>query len=163
MAELTDQGSACGDDRADGLHVRLFCIAFCNDADICFVSIGVCFLPEIISPYSHLMYQRMDAIRELGNMCVLYVESVYVREDYRQLGLFRMCIDVLREMCGDCIMWLNMEPTAGAELRDEYSYFPNYTVSELGQVSLNASIAERLGFTIDPDTWRRQAEVPSKK
>ena len=117
------------------------------------------FSDEKQDEYSQLMYQRMDAIRELGNICVLYVESVYVRADYRQLGLFRMCIDVLRKMCGDCIMWLNMEPTAGAELRDEYSYFPNYTISELGQVSLNASIAERLGFTIDPDTWRRQAEV----
>lgn len=117
------------------------------------------FSDEKQDEYSQLMYQRMDAIRNLGSMGVLYIESIYVREDYRQLGLFRLCIDVLRKTCGDCIMWLNMEPTAGAELTDEYSYFPNYTVSELGQISLNASIAERVGFTIDPDTWRRQAEV----
>ena len=109
--------------------------------------------------YRELMYKRMDAIRGLGQMGVLYIESVYVREDYRQLGLFRMCIDVLRKICGDCIMWLNMEPTAGDELNNECGYFPSYTVSELGQVSLNAAIAEKLGFTVDPDTWHRQAEV----
>jgi hypothetical protein len=32
---------------------------------------------------------------------------------------------------------------------------PIYTTSELGQLNLNASIAEHLGFFVDPDTWHR--------
>lgn len=106
-----------------------------------------------------LMCQRMDELKPLGDTTVLYVESVYVREDFRQKGILRMLIDFLKKTCGDCVMWLNMEPTTGIELTSEFGHVPAYTVSELGQVSMNASIAERLGFTVDSDTWHRQAEV----
>ena len=106
-----------------------------------------------------LMCQRMDELKPFGNTTVLYIESVYVREDFRQKGILRMLIDFLKKTCGDCVMWLNMEPTTGVELTSEFGHIPAYTVSELGQVSMNASIAERLGFTVDSDTWHRQAEV----
>ncbi|MDO4976683.1 MAG: helix-turn-helix transcriptional regulator [Eubacteriales bacterium] len=110
--------------------------------------------------YMDLMVKRMDEIRACGQEDnILYIESGYVREDYRQIGIFHMYIDLLREIFGDCILWLNMEPTSGGELTTEYRYIPSYTVSELGQLSLNASIAERSGFTVDPDTWHRQSDI----
>lgn len=109
--------------------------------------------------YMMPMFQRMDKLKKLNECLILYIESVYVREDYRQIGLFRMCLDVLRKMYGDCILWLNMEPTAGAELSRECGYFAHYTISELGQINMNASIAERLGFTVDSRIWKKQADV----
>ena len=52
-----------------------------------------------------------------------------------------------------------MEKYHGSKINNEYTCLPAYTVSELGQLSLNASIAEKLGFTIDADPWHRQAQV----
>lgn len=110
--------------------------------------------------YCDKMVKRMDALRQSGeDRPILYIESVYVREDCRRNGIFRMYIDFLKAMAEGCIMWLNMEPTSGAELEEEYVQVPVYSVSELGQLSMNASIAEKVGFTVDPDTWHRQAEA----
>lgn len=110
--------------------------------------------------YYNKMFARMDELRQTGpGRPILYVESAYVREDCRQNGLFRMYIDFLKMTCDGCIIWLNMEPTAGSELEREAGYLPNYTISDLGQISLNASIAERLGFTVDPDAWHINATV----
>ena len=110
--------------------------------------------------YKQKMYARMDDLRQTGQgRPILYVESAYVREDCRQNGIFRMYIDLLRMTFEGCIIGLNMEPTAGSELEREGGYMPNYTISDLGQISLNASIAERLGFTVDPNTRRINATV----
>lgn len=110
--------------------------------------------------YRTEMFKRMDAIRETGqNRTVFYVESIYVREDCRRNGILRMYIDILKDMQDGCIIWMNMEPTSGYELENEYTCTSTYTVSELGQLSLNASIAEKLGFTVDPEPWHRQAET----
>ena len=111
--------------------------------------------------YLHLMYERMDELRESGeDRFILYVESIFVREDCRRKGICRMYFDLLRKMSKkDPILWVNMEPTAGGELDREYDYFPTYTISDIGQLNLNASISEHLGFTVDPDTWHRQSEV----
>ena len=110
--------------------------------------------------YENKMFTRMDELRQTGpGRPILYVESAYVREDCRQNGLFRMYIDLLKMTCDGCIIWLNMEPTAGSELEREGGYLPNYTISDIGQISLNASIAEKLGFTVDPDTWHINASV----
>lgn len=98
----------------------------------------------------------MRRIHELGSVGVAFIESVYVREDFRRHGIFRMCLDLLRRTCPDSILWLNMEPNSGEQLQGAPQ---TYTVSELGQLNLNASIAERLGFTVDPDTWHLQAET----
>ena len=107
--------------------------------------------------YRHAMLTRMDELRRHADMPVLYITSVYVRDDCRRGGLFRMLIDALKLLFGECVMWLNMEPTEGEELSAEYTVEPCYTVAEVGQMELNAAIAERVGFTIDPDTWHRQA------
>ena len=111
--------------------------------------------------YLPLMCERMDELRESGeDRFILYVESIFVREDCRRKGICRMYFDLLRKMSKkDPIFWVNMEPTAGGELDREYDYFPTYTISDIGQLNLNASIAEHLGFTVDPDTWHRQSEV----
>ena len=105
------------------------------------------------------MLQRMDELREAGeDQVVFYIENSYVREDCRQNGIFRLMVDVLKGMADSAMIWLSLEPTSGAELSSEYSYHAAYQASELGQINLNASIAEHLGFTIDSTTVDRQAE-----
>lgn len=105
------------------------------------------------------MLQRMDELRGAGeDRIIFYVESSYVREDCRRNGIFRMMIDVLKKINPSSIIWLSLEPTSGDELNSEYTYHATYRASELGQINLNASIAEHLGFTIDSKTVNRQAE-----
>ena len=109
--------------------------------------------------YRTKMLQRMDQLRAAGEMrTIFYIENAYVQEDCRRNGIFRMMLDVLKKLSGNAIIWLNLEPTSGDELSTEYSYMPAYKSSELGQLNMNASIAERLGFTIDAVTADRQAE-----
>ena len=106
------------------------------------------------------MVKRMDEIRAAGEKRpILYIESVYVCKEYRQRGIFRMYIDLLKAMCPGCVMWLILEPTSGAELHDSYNGFPMYTISELGQLNMNAAIAEKVGFRIDPSTCVRQTKT----
>lgn len=110
--------------------------------------------------YKEKMYARMDSLRQTGEQRpILYVESAYIREDCRRKGIFRMYIDFLKDMHDGCVIWLNMEPTSGSELNREAGYLPNYTISDLGQISLNASIAERLGFKVDPNVWHINTTV----
>ena len=109
--------------------------------------------------FQHKMLQRMDELRRAGeNRIIFYVENAYVREDCRRIGIFRMMIDVLKKLSASPIIWLSLEPTSGAELSTEYSYHATYEASELGQINLNASIAEHFGFTVDSKTVDRQAE-----
>lgn len=105
------------------------------------------------------MLQRMDELRRAGeNRIIFYAENSYVREDCRHNGILRLMVDVLKKLNGSSIIWLSLEPTSGAELSTEYTYHAAYEASELGQINLNASIAEHLGFTIDSKTVDRQAE-----
>ena len=107
--------------------------------------------------YQEKMYQRMDELRKAGeNRIIFYVENAYVREDCRQNGILRMMIDVLKKKDPGCIIRLSLEPTSGDELSSEYSYFPAYEAADIGQIHLNASIAEHLGFMIDEKTVERQ-------
>ena len=103
--------------------------------------------------YEDKMVNRMDELRGAGEGRVIYyVESAYVREDCRRNGIFRMMIDTLKMLSPGAMIWLSLEPTSGAELSSEYAYHATYAASELGQFSLNASIAEHVGFSIDPVT-----------
>ena len=107
--------------------------------------------------YRQKMLERMDKLRQTGeDRIIFYVESAYVREDCRQNGIFRMMIDVLKKIGENPLIWLSLEPTSGAELGSEYDYFATYQASDVGQINLNASIAEHLGFTIDAKTVNRQ-------
>lgn len=107
--------------------------------------------------YKDQMYQRMDELRKAGeNRIIFYVENAYVREDCRRNGILRMMIDVLKKTDNGCIIRLSLEPTSGDELNSEYSYFPTYEAADIGQIHLNASIAEHLGFMIDEKTVERQ-------
>ena len=109
--------------------------------------------------YRQELLKRMDALRSTGeNRALFYVENAYVREDCRKNGIFRMMIDVLKKLGKEPMIWLSLEPTSGSELNQEYSYHPRYEASELGQIHLNASIAEHLGFFIDSATEDRQTE-----
>ncbi len=104
--------------------------------------------------------QRMDALRALGNMPVIMIESVYIREDCRRHGLFRLCLDLIKLLSPDNrILWLNLEPTSGEEMFTEAGYFPNYSNSDLGQISMNAAIAEKMGFTVDSKIDKREVEL----
>ena len=105
------------------------------------------------------MYKRMDALRATGeDRIIFYVETAYVQEDCRRKGIFRMMMDVLKRESPTPMIWLSLEPTSGEELSGEYAYHSSYEASELGQINLNASIAEHLGFVIDTKTVSRQAE-----
>lgn len=109
--------------------------------------------------YKEKMYQRMDELRKAGeNRIIFYVEMAYVREDCRQNGIMRMMVDVLKKTDPGCIIRLSLEPTSGDELSSEFSYFPMYEAADIGQINLNASIAEHLGFTIDEKTVERQTQ-----
>lgn len=105
-----------------------------------------------------LMVQRMDALRPVWGKLVFFVESLYVMEDCRKHGICRMLLDILHKT-GDPVLWINMEPTSGAELSSEHGYFPAFTQTEVSQITMNAAIAGRLGITVDPDTWTRQEEI----
>ena len=105
------------------------------------------------------MLHRMDELRGAGeDRIIFYVENSYVREDCRRNGIFRMMMDVLKKINSSSMIWLSLEPTSGSELSSEYAYYSTYEASEIGQINLNASIAEHLGFTIDSKTVNRQAE-----
>ena len=105
------------------------------------------------------MYGRMDELRRAGeDRVIYYVENAYVREDCRRHGILRMMLDVLKRLAPSALIWLSLEPTSGEELRYDYAYHAAYKASELGQINLNASIAERLGFTIDESTAMLPAE-----
>lgn len=105
------------------------------------------------------LLSRMDELRDAGeDRVIFYVENAYVREDCRRNGIFRMMVDVLKKMNPSAMIWLSLEPTSGSELDSEYAYHASYEASELGQINMNASIAEHLGFTIDSKTYNRQAE-----
>ena len=109
--------------------------------------------------YLESSLKRMDQLRLAGeDRPIIYIQSVYIRTDYRQHGLFRLFIDYLKTLYEGCILWLNLEPTSGTELSSEYSMYPVYTISEEGQMNLNAMIAEKVGFTVDPDAWYKDAE-----
>ena len=109
--------------------------------------------------YRSKMLKRMDELRAAGeDRIIFYVENSYVREDCRRNGIFRMMVDVLKKLNASSIIVLSLEPTSGAELSTEYAYHAVYEASEIGQINLNASIAEHLGFTIDSKTVNRQAE-----
>lgn len=108
---------------------------------------------------SEKMLARMGELRRTGdNRVIYYVESAYVREDCRQNGILRMMIDVLKKMSEGAMIWINLEPTSGEELDSKKDFHPVYKASELGQISMNASIAEKLGFTVDSKSVNRQAE-----
>lgn len=116
-------------------------------------------LSELDEKFIDPMVTRMDELRKYEDMPIFYIESVYVREDCRRNGVCRLLIDSLHLQYGECIMWLNLEPTAGEELSGEYECVPTFTQAELGQMHMNAAIAEHLGFTVDSDTWHRQVET----
>ena len=106
-----------------------------------------------------MMYRRMNALKKMDvHRSVLYIESVYVREDYRRHGIFRMYIDFLKNWIPESMLWLSLQPTSGDEAEHEYGYLPEYSVSEVGQININAAIAEKVGFIIDP----RSTSVPSE-
>ena len=105
-----------------------------------------------------LTFARMDALRPVWGNHVFFVESIYVREDCRRHGICRMLLDILH-MSGDPVLWVNMEPTSGAELGSMRGFIPTYTQTKVSQITINAAIAESLGLTVDPDTWHRQEAV----
>ena len=102
--------------------------------------------------------QRTEQLLKAGeDRLIFYIEAAYVREDCRRNGIFRMMLDALKGISSSALIWLCLEPTSGVELDSGYAYLPTYEASELGQINLNASMAEHLGFTIDHKTVDRQA------
>ena len=116
--------------------------------------------PEERAVHEAGFFGRLERLREHSGQPVYFIESVYVREDCRRQGMCRLMLDVLEYMFGQHAAWLNLEPTDGSEMEGDCpASGPEYTPSEIGQLSLNASIAERLGFLIDPELWTRRVAV----
>lgn len=104
--------------------------------------------------YGKKMLERMQKLRDLNDETpVLLIDSAYVKEDCREHGILRLNLDVLKNHFGDCIMWLNMKPYSGIDLSYSYEMQPTFDYPRIGQFSKNNYIAERLGFTINPDLW----------
>lgn len=102
---------------------------------------------------------RLKQITEDEERLIVFVESIYVKEERRRRGICRLILDALRMTIGDQCIWINLEPTSGEELDNEARYFANYTQSQIGQMNLNASIAEKLGFKIDQHVTNRQVDT----
>lgn len=97
----------------------------------------------------HNMTQRMDQLKAKNpNRVIYYVDSLYVREDARQKGIMRMCIDLLKKITKNPMIWLNMLPAAEQHGSPVFQK-TFYSASDIGQLHINAAIAEKLGFTID--------------
>ena len=63
-------------------------------------------------------------------------------------------IDVVEKLCDRNVsIWLNMQPTDDENMEGEHKSFPDQPIMTVGQMSLNAHIAEKLGFTIESDFW----------
>ena len=105
------------------------------------------------------MFARMEELKQEADRVILFIESAYVREGYRRNGMMRLMLDVADVIAENPIMWLNLEPTAGFELDEEYTYLPHYVQAAEGQLSENAAAAEKLGFTIDPDVWHKRIYI----
>ena len=97
---------------------------------------------------------RREKLLALGtDNPVLYIESAYVKNDCRQNGILTLNMDVLRKMFKDAIIWLNMEPSLDDELKGDGHITPRHSTMDITQITLNNLIAEKLGFTVDPDLW----------
>ena len=107
-------------------------------------------------------YTRKSNIRDSELLClgnenpILYLESAYVKEEYRKNGIFTLNIDVLKKMFKDAIIWLNMEPLD--ETESNLSNNAKHFTKDITQITLNNLIAEKLGFTVDPDLWEISVE-----
>lgn len=108
--------------------------------------------------YEERAAYRIDDLYALGDdRPVLYVESLYVREDCRRNQICRMCLDLLETLLGGSVIWVNLEPHPG-ELSGRYPE-PVVTPTEVEQIHLNAKIAGKLALTVDPDIWHRKELV----
>lgn len=101
---------------------------------------------------------RMDALRPEWETEVFLIESVYVMEDCRQHGIFRLMLDVLKQQ-EHMIIWLNLEPSLGEDFDNKEAFFAEYADAEIGQMNLNAMIAEKVGLTVDSETVRRYTKT----
>lgn len=111
--------------------------------------------PEKKARHEKKFWERLEALREIKEDPIAVIESVYVREDFRQCGVCRMMLDGLAKQLGPrCSWWLNLEPADDEDLERAKTAFPLLTTASLGQMSLNAHIAECLGFRLENDLWR---------
>ncbi len=108
--------------------------------------------------YQRLAFERFQKLMALGEENpILYLESSYVKEDYRQNGVFTLNLDILKMMFKDAIFWLNMEPTS-EEINASTYMSVVHSTKDITQITLNNLIAEKLGFVVDPDLWGIQVK-----
>ncbi len=97
---------------------------------------------------------REEELSMLDDEEILIVEAMYVDETVREHGLARMMLEAIAEN-DTASLWLSLLPqeTLATTIEAVEPTIP----ATLGQMSLNASIAERLGFWIDE--WREAVPV----
>ena len=99
--------------------------------------------------YVNQSLHRMSQLNQIAEYdAALFVEQLYVLEDRRKKGVCRLLLDVMTKYYPDASILLNLEPSSDMGLYSN-TYYPACTVSDVGQMSFNAAIAEKLGFIID--------------
>ena len=106
-----------------------------------------------------LAKRRSQLIETRQESLVVVIEAIDVDEDYRQRGLCRMMVDALSRIAPSANVWLDLRPSRSSILMQDRLADPTETISQLGQMNLNASIAERLGFRIDEETSEVKVSV----
>ncbi len=108
--------------------------------------------------YQQLALERFQKLMAIGeDNPILYLESCYVKNEYRQNGVFTLNLDILKSMFPNAIFWLNMEPTS-EEINASTYMSVIHSTKDITQITLNNLIAEKLGFVVDPDLWGIQVK-----
>ena len=113
---------------------------------------------ETIERYTLEAEERHEALSVVDDEEVVVIDGLFVEEKLREHGLSRLMINVLADSEMTSV-WLSLKPVT--ELIETIEGVPRHSPANLGQMTLNASIAERLGLTIE--SMREPVEVNSKE
>ena len=113
---------------------------------------------ETIERYTLEAEERHEALSVVDDEEVVVIEALFVEAKLREHGLSRLMINGLADSEMTSV-WLSLKPVT--ELIETIEGVPRHSPANLGQMTLNASIAERLGLTIE--SMREPVEVNSKE
>ena len=113
---------------------------------------------ETIERYTLEAEERHEALSVVDDEEVVVIEALFVEAKLREHGLSRLMINGLADSEMTSV-WLSLKPMT--ELIETIEGVPRHSPANLGQMTLNASIAERLGLTIE--SMREPVEVNSKE
>ena len=113
---------------------------------------------ETIERYTLEAEERHEALSVVDDEEVVVIEALFVEAKLREHGLSRLMINGLADSEMTSV-WLSLKPVT--ELIETIEGVPRHSPANLGQMTLNASIAERLGLTIE--SMREPVEINAKE